>query len=678
VRRGRPDVPRGVCSIALALSLIWGAGSALARTGPQLKTVRYHGYAARVPASWPVYDLAREPQTCVRFNRHAVYVGTPGEQQLCPAHAAGHTSALLLEPAGRGVKAITSAAGTRPDSSPRARAAASPRAHAASVYTGNGFDVCDTPSTRTMSDWSSAPYRAIGVYIGGVNAACSQGNLTSSWVGTEVAAGWHVIPIYVGLQAPSNSCGCSGITASQASAQGTAAADDAISDAQSLGIPRGNPVYDDMESYPTGGSNSRTVLTFLSAWTSELHAKGYVSGVYSSASTGVSDLVAQYGSGYEEPDDLWIADWNNSKSTSDPYVPSSDWSNHQRLHQYSGSHNETYGGATLNIDGDWVDGATAGTAAGTAPTAPEPPAPAPPPTLSISSASDGTMSISSAWSGQGLIGWRVLAGTSPTALSSVGGGSAHGGKSVFKVADDAPFFAVQALGPNGAVLATSTPVAAPAHIAVFGHSAFVSARGTGGIPVGCYAAQTCHIATTITEGGTKIASTGTEAIPSGATALLFFTVSSTGRFMLANAAAARLPVRISLHETGGSTATIPLTLIPFTTSGRGPRKSVDPAAPVRILGATDFVPGRGMGGILAACDSTVPCHIAAKLTSGRTTLATTGTETVGGEQAGYVFFSLSRAGRRLLERTAGNQLGASVTLTDAGAVARGSIALVGF
>jgi hypothetical protein len=43
-------------------------------------------------------------------------------------------------------------------------------------------------------------------------------------------------------------------------------------------------------------------------------------------------------------------------------VPSPDWASHQRIHQYDGGHDETYGGATLNIDGDYLDGATADTA----------------------------------------------------------------------------------------------------------------------------------------------------------------------------------------------------------------------------------------------------------------------------------------------------------------------------
>jgi hypothetical protein len=116
-----------------------------------------------------------------------------------------------------------------------------------------------------------------------------------------------------------------------------------------------------MEGYARGGTNTSAVLAFLSAWTAQLHADGFISGVYSSASSGISDLVAQFGKGYLEPDAIWFADWNGQQSSSDPYVPSADWPSHQRLHQYQGPHNETHGAVTLNIDSDYLDGATAGT-----------------------------------------------------------------------------------------------------------------------------------------------------------------------------------------------------------------------------------------------------------------------------------------------------------------------------
>jgi hypothetical protein len=183
-------------------------------------------------------------------------------------------------------------------------------------------------------------------------------------VRTEEAAGWHLIPTYVGLQAPASSCGCAPIAPARARAEGVAAADDAVAHAQSVGIGAGNPIYFDMEAYSRGGGNTAAVLTFLAGWTSQLHADGYVSGVYSSGGSGIHDLAAAYGTGYLEPDDIWIADWNGLHTTADPYVPSADWPAHQRLHQYSGGQNVTYGGVTMNIDGDYLDGATAGNGGG--------------------------------------------------------------------------------------------------------------------------------------------------------------------------------------------------------------------------------------------------------------------------------------------------------------------------
>ena len=88
---------------------------------------------------------------------------------------------------------------------------------------------------------------------------------------------------------------------------------------------------------------------------------GYVSGVYSSAASGINDLVAAYrSSGSSRPDDIWSADWNGKPMLTDSYVPSTYWSNHQRLHQYSGAHDEKWGGATLNIDSDAADGLVVG------------------------------------------------------------------------------------------------------------------------------------------------------------------------------------------------------------------------------------------------------------------------------------------------------------------------------
>ena len=76
-----------------------------------------------------------------------------------------------------------------------------------------------------------------------------------------------------------------------------------------------------MESYSRTTSATSATLAFLEAWTEKLHALGYVSGVYSSSSSGIADLADQLGTGYHLPDDLWIANWNDQKNTARPGGP---------------------------------------------------------------------------------------------------------------------------------------------------------------------------------------------------------------------------------------------------------------------------------------------------------------------------------------------------------------------
>jgi hypothetical protein len=297
---------------------------------------------------------------CVRLDRRAVYLGTPAANQRCPAAAAiGRQRAILVE--GRTAARARASALPTP-TRPLASASAG-----GSVFTGLGFDACTAPSSRSMSAWAESPYRAIGVYIGGLNRGCSQPNLTASWVSAQTAAGWNLIPTYVGLQAPTSACSsCAKISSSQATAQGAAAASDAVAQAAALGMGPGSPIYNDMEAYTQTSSATATTLAFLEAWTEELHSLGYVSGVYSSSASGIEDIADQIGTGYNLPDQLWFANWNGQASSTDPYVPASAWSQHQRIHQYRGGHDERYGGVTINIDNNYVDGATVGIAAPTA------------------------------------------------------------------------------------------------------------------------------------------------------------------------------------------------------------------------------------------------------------------------------------------------------------------------
>jgi hypothetical protein len=339
----------GAALIALAALAILLAAAAPASA----RTVHFQGRAVEAPDSWPVYRLAEHPGICVRLDRRAVYLGTPSAHQRCPADAIGRRRAILVEPRG--------AAAARASAIPRAPQQVATASAGGAVFTGLGFDACAAPSQKSMTAWGESPYRAVGVYIGGQNRGCSQPNLTAAWVEAQTAAGWNLIPTYVGLQAPTSACSdCAKLTTIGAVKQGEEEAIDAVASAAEAGIGPGSPIYFDMEAYSRTTSATGATLAFLQSWTDKLHGLGYVSGVYSSSSSGIADLGAQVGTGYHLPDDLWIANWNNAQNTLDPAVPSTGWTLHQRIHQYKGGHNETYGGVTINIDNNYVDAATVG------------------------------------------------------------------------------------------------------------------------------------------------------------------------------------------------------------------------------------------------------------------------------------------------------------------------------
>jgi hypothetical protein len=466
----------------------WSAGNMGPAPGAQL--VRYHGYEIQVPASWPVYHLTADPTRCVLFSSHAVYLGTPGPDQRCPAHAVGRTSAVLIQPAGQpgqlppgtavlpsstaalparaslpaattaaaaaghalqivvsraGVlvtatygadpaqarailaggrsttgttspqpattrttspqpatgttspraatartsspqpatgttspRAATGTASPLPASGPAATTPAAPAAAATAAPVasaagspgglvgrrgrGLGFDSCTAPAAQTMSAWRVSPYRVVGTDLGGVNWACGYGSFNGNWIAAVTAQGWQFIPIWVGLQAPCYAhAGVQKIKAPEAYTEGKADAASAAATARSFGYGQGSPIYFDMEGYPRNNAScAKAVLSFLAGWTRRLHTAGYLSGVYSSASSGIADLATKYHvSGYPRPDDIWIADWDGSMGLADPSVPRGDWTGHRRLHQYYGGHDETWGGATLDIDDNSVGGTVA-------------------------------------------------------------------------------------------------------------------------------------------------------------------------------------------------------------------------------------------------------------------------------------------------------------------------------
>lgn len=365
----------GALLLLATLVAALGAGRAAAAGG---RSVHFEGRSVHVPRGYGVVRVGAHSKTCVRLDRRVVYLGGPSKEQECPAGPIlGKRRAVVIGRDGqrisgdsaalsRAANGVTPRLGTATGSAlPRASASKTPSIAtgqvSGSVFTGLGFDTCSAPSSKAMAAWAESPFRGVGVYIGGENSACSQPNLSASWVSAQTTAGWHLIPTYVGLQAPTSSCSsCAKLTTVAAATQGAAAAEDAVAVATTIGIGAGSPIYFDMESYSPTTSATKAVLTFLEAWTNKLHELGFVSGVYSSSGSGIADLAAQYGTTYSSPDNIWIANWNNQEDTLDSVVPSTAWPNHQRIHQFRGGHDDTYGGVTINVDSNYVDGATVG------------------------------------------------------------------------------------------------------------------------------------------------------------------------------------------------------------------------------------------------------------------------------------------------------------------------------
>jgi len=374
----------GMAIAGLLLPAVHPGAAVAAAADPGFRLVTYDGYSFKVPATWRVVNLAQHRRACVRFDRHAVYLGTPSPSQVCPSRILGTTEAMLVEPASgqaahisewnavnRQVNVVAhgihitatfdshrsridgilaSADLPRPVEDPPAAQQTPWLPAGATNYHGRGFDACTAPSRAVMQTWwNDSPYAAIGIYIGGSDAACSQPNLTPAWLRNVHAQGWRFIPLYVGPQAAFGE-----LSKNSSASQGTAAASDAALQAQRLGFGPKSPIYYDMEGYPPG--QSTRALRFLSAWTTRLHALGYSSGVYSSSSSGIADLAGQYGHGvYATPDVIYDALWNGQANTFDSVFGPGQWTNHHRLHQYRGNVTQTYGGVTLNIDQDFMN-----------------------------------------------------------------------------------------------------------------------------------------------------------------------------------------------------------------------------------------------------------------------------------------------------------------------------------
>ena len=232
---------------------------------------------------------------------------------------------------------------------------------ATSVSQNPGFDKCAADSVANMQTWwASSPYYDTGIYLGGSNRGCAQPNLTANWITQVGGMGWKFMPIWVGPQAPCvtscSTCGTMSSTVATAASQGTAEADSAANAATALGLASPTIVYYDMESYNATTSCSAAVSAFVNAWVQRTKQRGNLAGVYGSPTNAANDWVSIA----NPPDAVWIAKWDNRATTLGlTPLPDNLWANNQRIHQYVGGHNETYGTATFNIDNDIENGPVA-------------------------------------------------------------------------------------------------------------------------------------------------------------------------------------------------------------------------------------------------------------------------------------------------------------------------------
>ena len=129
--------------------------------------------------------------------------------------------------------------------------------------------------------------------------------------------------------------------------------------ARALGIAEGSTLWYDLEGFDASNTDCReSALSFLSGWTQKLHRLGYVSGVYSSASSGIKaldDARIERPDRFVLPDAIWIARWDGKANTDTTYIRDDGWRPGGRMKQYRGGHDETWGGVRINIDSNFLD-----------------------------------------------------------------------------------------------------------------------------------------------------------------------------------------------------------------------------------------------------------------------------------------------------------------------------------
>ena len=376
------------------------------------KTVRYRGYAFRVPRSWPVIDDRKQVRGCVRFDEHAIYLGAVRGDQFCPSWLLGTTESMLIQPGPAGATRASAENAVAREITARApritifatfrgdpavisgilASASLPRpsgqTSTAAANRGRGGPSAGGPASLAGQATALSPglrHRmplpplpaAVASYRGLGFDACSAPN-RSAMQAWRHRSPYRAIGIYIG--GSDRACAQPNLSQAWVRAQaragwrfiplyagpqaafgelhapvkqGAAAARDAAAQARRLGFGRGTPIYYDMEAYRPGVKTK--ALEFLSAWTRQLHRLRYSSGVYSSSDSGIVDLSRQYSKGrYAMPNVIYDALWNGSASTRDRNLRAGQW-HLRRIHQFRGNVTQRFGGHTINVDKDYMN-----------------------------------------------------------------------------------------------------------------------------------------------------------------------------------------------------------------------------------------------------------------------------------------------------------------------------------
>ena len=232
-----------------------------------------------------------------------------------------------------------------------------------------GFDTCAAVNMTRMSTWrASSPYSVYGLYLGGSMAYCPNTVFDATSLRVLFNAGWRFIPTWVGPQAPCSSFRDKfSLNTTTAYNQGIDNANQAVEAVKTRGMTNpdgsGSVIYYDLESFLGDTACTEAVRSFLKGWTTRLHQTGNKSGLYATSRNLDNNKIYTIA---PVPDVVWIAEWYWTPYFRDwvtvfnvDYLANSYWANHQRIYQYAGGHAETWGGLTMSIDSNVIDGMVA-------------------------------------------------------------------------------------------------------------------------------------------------------------------------------------------------------------------------------------------------------------------------------------------------------------------------------